>query len=125
VEHTVVKYPWMRDELTAVLKSLSSREYQEKYWIGLEFDEKVKEDNFDLSVHFLYDDTELSEAPERTVGIILKDENEVVAIRRLVRAIDVVFERYGLNLSDAQYLQKPEWKAVIDSARDGLRVIKV
>ena len=60
-------YPEMRNELISNLHSLRDFSYQNKAWVHGNRP-PGKEDFFDYAVHFLYDDTHLSEDSESNVS---------------------------------------------------------
>lgn len=115
-----MKYPEMRKELLDYLEGLSSVSYQQACWIDRVCPPGVEYDEFDYAVHFLFDDTSLASEPERLIGYCLRDEEEAEAIKVVCRAIDAVLQKHGSALTDAEYIQVPEWRAVIDGARSAL-----
>lgn len=112
-----VKYPEMRKELEEHLRALADPVYQRRMWVEGKADGSVRHDEFDYAVHFLYDDTQLASDAQSTVGWILKDASEAEHIAALVQSIDVLFARYGTKLSDAEYIELPEWRAVVLAAK--------
>lgn len=54
---------------------------------------------------------------------MLRNRDEADCIKNLVSAIDVVFDTYGVELSDQEYLDKKEWEDVVKSARAALKVL--
>lgn len=74
-------------------------------------------DELDYTVHFLYDDTELASDPASMIGWILLSLDEVNAISNVIKALDVVFNKYGLNLTDKEYIEKDEWANVVEMAK--------
>lgn len=112
-----VKFPQLRAELISYLRSLSDIQYQMDVWVAHLPKEGVVYDEFDYSIHFLYDDTGLAEDPYAEVGEILKSVEEADAIRSLVEAIDRLFAVHGLNLSDEEYIHKSEWASVVGKAQ--------
>jgi hypothetical protein len=111
-----VKYPEMRKELEEHLRALSDPAYQRRVWVDGQTDDAAQHDEFDYAVHFLYDDTQLASDAHSTVGWILKSASEAECIAALVNSINVVFERYGTKLSDAEYIELPEWRSVVLAA---------
>lgn len=111
-----VKYPEMREELEEHLRALADPAYQRRVWAAGQADGAVLYDEFDYAVHFLYDDTQLASDAHSTVGWILKNASEAECITALVNSIDAVFERYGTKLSDAEYIELPEWRSVVLAA---------
>lgn len=120
----MLNYPEMRAELIACLRGLSDLDYQRKCWVLGECTPGV-EDNFDLAVHFLFDDTELSANPEELIGYILKSSVEARAIRNLCRTIDDIFDEYGTDLTDEDYINLREWRDVVDYAKEALSLLEI
>ena len=119
-----LKFPGMRAELIEHLQALSDAKYQRIAWVEHSL-EGGRYDEFDYAVHFIYDDTNLSENPELYIGTILINKNESDSIRQLVKEIDILFERYGLTLKDEEYISKPEWNNVILKAKEACLVFGV
>src|SRR5471030_2687760 len=115
-----VTYPDMRKELVEYLQGLSDLEYQKRVWVNGGSDGTVIHDEFDYVVHFLYDDTALANDAHSTIGWILQDTSEALLIAALTTCIDGVFEKYGTELSDAQYIELPEWQTVVAAAETAL-----
>jgi hypothetical protein len=118
-----IKYPEMRKELISCLESLSDIEYQQRVWVKKESFRDVEHDDFDCSVHFLYDDTDLASDPKSTIGLILCNDDEARKITDLVHEIDIIFDKYGTKLSDENYISLAEWKNVISKANEALIII--
>jgi hypothetical protein len=112
-----IRYPELRKELVEHLQALSDLGYQQRVWIGKGAEGSVQHDEFDYVVHFLYDDTQLAESPHATIGWILCDASEAELIAALVARIEAIFQKYGTDLTDAQYIRLPEWDAVVGAAR--------
>ena len=119
-----LEFPGMRTELIEHLQALSDAKYQRIAWVEHSLGEG-KYDEFDYAVHFIYDDTNLSKNPELYIGSILIDKNESDSIKQLVKEIDIIFERYGLTLTDEEYISKPEWNNVILKAKEACLVFGV
>jgi len=107
----------MRAELLAYLQGLSDPDYQRRVWVGGEMSNGVQHDEFDYAVHFLYDDTKLADDPQSMIGWILRDAEEAEAIALLIGLIEDVFEKHGVELSDAQYISLPEWNSIVGAAK--------
>jgi hypothetical protein len=115
-----MKYPEMREELFGYLKGLSSRSYQVDCWLNGKCLPGVEHDELDYSIHFLFDDTALSDNPESLIGIILKNKEEADLIALLCKQIDLIFNKYGTDLSDKEYIELSEWNDVISAAQSAL-----
>ena len=119
-----MKYPEMRNQLITNLESLSDWEYQKNCWVLKECPEGVENDDFDLSVHFLFDDTELASDPESTIGFFLKDKIEAQAVKSVCDELDKIFDKYGLDKTDEEYINLVEWGKIIESASKALKIIQ-
>ena len=115
-----VTYPNMREELVEYLQRLADLGYQKRVWINGESVGTVKHDEFDYAVHFLFDDTALAKDVYSTIGWILQDTSEAELIATLTSCIDRVLQKYGTELSDAQYIELPEWQSVVAAAKAAL-----
>ena len=120
-----VEFPSMRIELIRHLQTLSSPDYQRLAWIDHCYPLGIEYDEFNLTIHFFYDDTLLSEDPDLCIGTILKSKEESDSIKRVVREMEVLFDRYGLNLEDGEYMNKPEWKNIVTKAKDACLIFGV
>jgi hypothetical protein len=81
-------------------------------------------DGFDCVVHFFFDDTSLADQPEAAIGLILKDERELVLVKELVAALDAVLENNDFGLTDEEYIATLEWKIVVEVAKRALPVFR-
>lgn len=120
----MLKRPEMRHELLDVLKDLSDPNYQKRAWVDREFPPGVRYDELDYKVHFLFDDTLLAEDPARTIGWILRNEEEAYAIRRLASAIDRAIDAVGKDGSDADYICSDQWPEVVDAAKAARQLLQ-
>lgn len=112
-----MKFPEMRNELISNLEGLSDLRYQQDCWVNGRCPAPVEYDCFDLPVHFLFDDTDLHCDPESLIGDILKDKKEAELISDVCVAIDNIFQKYGTELSDQEYLELSEWVEVLRSSK--------
>ncbi len=118
-----IRYPWMRAQFIDFVQGLADFSYQREHW--QEFHDTEKEyDELDFTVHFFYDDTKLASDPESVIGSCLYDCEEAELVRSIVSALDIVFDKYELELKDKEYLEKPEWQAVVQAAIKALPVLE-
>lgn len=113
----------MRDELISYMKSLSDKKHQEQCWV-LKNCPKGSNDELDYSIHFLFDDTALSERPQKLIGDILLNEHEAELVKAVCEHIDMILNKYGSELSDEEYISTQEWKNVLSSSKTALYVLK-
>lgn len=118
-----LKYPEMRAELLSYLKGLSDKDYQVSCWVNRKCPCGVMHDEFDYVIHFLFDDTVLSKDPEKLIGYCLQDTIEARAVKAVCDALDSLLKTHGTGLSDAQYIELPEWGGVMSEALYALSVL--
>ena len=53
----------------------------------------------------------------------MKNDQEARAIEAVVQAIDALFDKYGTDLSDKEYLEKVEWARIVCVSKDALKVL--
>jgi len=119
-----MKYPDMRNELIDHLGELSNLSYQRACWVNKKCPEDIKHDEFNYVVHFLFDDTTLSSEAEKWIGLCLRNDKEAESIKLICTEIDNIFKKYGHELTDAEYIELPEWQVVVDAAIYSLEYFK-
>lgn len=112
-----MKYPEMRKELIDYLLGLSDLKYQRDCWVDGKCPSGIEHDEFDYVVHFLFDDTELSSNAKSLVGYLLKNEHEANLVQNLCQKIEDIFDKYGTDLSDSEYINCPEWDEIVSAAK--------
>lgn len=117
-----VLYSGMRQELIEYLGHLEDRDYQAKVWVNREYPTPNFYDDFSETYELLQDLGVLSD-PQSRMGFILKNQDEVVALTALNKALDELFALHGTDLSDSEYLELPEWVNVISAAKVARQVI--
>ena len=81
-------------------------------------------DEFDYVVHFFYDDTSIFEDAHRCIGDFVMCNEEADLINKVVECLDDIFEKFGLELHDSEYIELGEWFGVIKSSNMVLDFIK-
>ena len=118
-----LKSPWLRAQFIDFLEGLADHNYQIENWQVLHENAK-RYDELDYTVHFLYDDTELSRDAKSCVGEILYDADEVKAVEQIIASLDAVFDRYGLTQTDRDYINTPEWVSVVKTAANAIPLFR-
>lgn len=114
-----IEFPDMRMNVLCNLDSLSDKDHQIKTWVRHE-----EYDSFDEVIHCLFDDSCFENNPRRTLNTLLFEEMEADKIRIVMNLINKLFEKYGKDLRDAEYIAKPEWPAIMASALAALDTMK-
>ena len=102
---------------------MSDVEFQRKAWVNGEYPPRVQLDNSDLVINFLFDDTQLAEDPESTIGWFLKNEEQARAVKRVADPIDKILDDND-DLTDEEYIALPEWEGVVKAAQEALEVFE-
>lgn len=113
----------MRQELIGYLWGLSNLQYQKDCWVNNMCPDEVEYDEFDYTVHFLFDDTQLSSNANSLIGFILKDESEAMSVQEVCQRISDIFDIYGTELSDREYISCSEWSTVIYAAKEAHNIL--
>lgn len=119
-----IQYPMMRAELIDYLNNLSDIEYQRRIWVLGKSEGLILHDELDYTIHFLFDDTQLASDPFSTIGVILRSSEEAKKISKLVNLINIIFQKYGTKLSDAEYIELVEWGDVVITAKEAVKLIR-
>jgi hypothetical protein len=119
-----VRWPTRRHALVWYLYELASPSFQQKYWIEGERAETGEMHDFSLIINFFFDDTELGDHSERTIGDILTDELEVSALQRVGRALSRVCASVGPGSADVDYVTSAHWAEVVGAAVKAYRLLR-
>ena len=114
----------MRNELIDYLKGLADKTYQYDCWVNNKCPDNVENDELDYAVHFLFDDTNLSSDPESHIGDILKCSEEVQVIKNVCTQLSNIFEKYGYDRTDEEYICLDDWDLVVGASHKALNSIK-
>lgn len=117
MEFTKVEYPDMRTNLIAYVESLSDLKYQRQYWGKTDPKNPNFYDDFDESIHFLYDSTDIATDPKSWLGLALKNDKEVILVTALDESIETLLQKYGYELTDEQYMATQEWRSILKNAK--------
>jgi hypothetical protein len=117
-----VQFPAMRAEVIGAVRALSDPEYQRRVWVRREFPTTQFYDDFMQRVNIL-DDLRILEDPAAAVGDVLRSAEEAETFAPLSDALRDLFETHGTDLRDEDYLNVPEWTAVVVAARNALNAL--
>lgn len=116
-----MKYLEMRQELLLAIEKLSDTEYQSQNWLACS---TAKSDCFDNVIHFLYDHAGFDEDSEGTIGLFVRDKQELTSIIKVIEALEKLFKLLGTNASDADYISSPAWLDVVRTAKEALEILR-
>ncbi|MGW0538021.1 SCO4402 family protein [Streptomyces sp. NPDC003032] len=108
--------PWIREMLTDWLGKLADRGWQEANWVNRASSSSGLDEVLDF-----FDDSGVLSEPEGKIGFTLFDEGEAAAMLALGVALD---EAVSVSASsDVAVIRSPSWGAVVDTAREALRIM--
>lgn len=109
-----VNFPEMRHELIYDLRALLASGTESPA------DWRRVVHSLDSAIHILYDDSALSQDASSEVGWMLKSEEEADSIRKIVTAMEKVFEKFGVKLENDRFLGDPGWSELMSCISDFL-----
>ena len=118
-----IELPVVRLELVENLYALADPVYQRKAWVERKYPPRVEYDDFDMQVHFFFDDRGLADDAQGQIGWLLKSLDEATAVTAVTLAIDAVLKKHGKKRTDAEYISYPEWSYVVEAARAAISVL--
>jgi hypothetical protein len=119
-----VRWSTRRHELLWFLYELASPLIQQQRWIEGKSRAPGDAHGFSFVVNFFFDDTELAQRPEHTLGDILLDELEVTAVRRIGQELERVYDEIGPGQPDIEYISAARWPKVIIAAKEAYRLLR-
>jgi hypothetical protein len=115
----MLKYHWQRNVLVYYLDELADKDRHQR-----SVAQNLYTHNMDFVIHFLYDDTGFNDDTEGMVGIALVNHDEANHVRNLINALDIIWDKYGMEMSDEEFINCPKWPQVIEAANQLLTLIK-
>lgn len=103
------------------MKDLADLEQQQK-WVNKKYPHSFW-DYLDITIANIFDDACLNHNPERQIGYLLRNQEEVEALKPLVKALQVVLDQIGIEKADAAYIDSPLWQDVVVAAKHAYEVM--
>lgn len=119
-EENMIKHKERRDNLIVYLTDLATYPYR----FNIKENKQILDMDLDDIIHFFFDDTQLANNTAHELSWILESEEEIRIIKELTEILDKILNKYGVHLLDTDYIYKPEWKNVINTAQEALDIIK-
>lgn len=119
-----IRYPEMRAEVLSALESLADREYQERVWIRHILPHPNYQDDFWQAYAWLFENVTVMDAPERAIGVLLRDRAEAHAMLPLREAMTRILDLLGTDRTDAEYIASPLWDDVVAAATVALDTLR-
>ena len=116
-------YSGIRGSVIDAVRVLSDPAYQRKMWVEERGSDPRLIEDLDANISTLYDDTGVAESPHDYVGTVLRSEEEARAIAALDRVLTPLLEALPAGADDASVIAMPEWRRVVEAAREALDVL--
>lgn len=120
-----LKYSNIREELIEILRAFADVSYQKRFWINNEQPIEGWSDDFNENVAFFGDIGLDSANPERIIGSVLLNEEELHAVQNTKRAIYNVLETVGKDdwIPVEAYIKFADWPFVLKTAKDAYSLL--
>jgi hypothetical protein len=118
-----VRFPEMRHEVQYAIRALSDPAYQQRVWRHHDLPTPDYEYDFDMAINALYDDTELADHPQSTVGAILRGNEELEAILAVMQKLDLVLREIGRDESFEAAQELGIWPDIVQAAKKARNVL--
>ncbi len=118
-----IKHPYMRVEVVLYLQDLADREKQLKDWTSQKAAHRFW-DTLGFAISMLFDTLDLEEDAEGQIGYSLYNEEEVQAIKPVMRILRRVLDEIGRQQPDDAYITSPLWDEVVRTAGEAYEVFK-
>ena len=112
----------MRLQLIWCIRMLADKQYQQKVWFEQQPPGLNYYDSIDDVIHCLFDDTPIVEAPDDTIGYILKSQDEAKAMSLVGKAIEKVLENLPQNSSSEAFVNSDYWADVVSMATTAYKI---
>lgn len=116
-----IQYSQMRYELQYAVCALADRSFQESSWVRGQGPPQYQY-SYDDALHILLDDSGL-DSGARIIGIVLKDQRELVAVQALVEVVERMIDELGSFGTYEQAQASPYWAAVVQTAQAARMVL--
>ncbi len=123
MERKDIKFPQLRLMLIDSLKDLSDRELQRREWISKTAAHRFWDTlRFDVAV--IFDDLDLEDDLEGSIGYHILDQEEADVLRPLIVSLRAILNKIGREQPDAAYINSPLWDKVVASAQKAYAVFE-
>lgn len=117
-----IRFPEMRAEVIAALRSLADTRHQRQRW-GVAEDGVNYYDDLTLNVHVLYDDCQVLPDPSIAIGSVIYDR-EANAFLALRDVLEPLLDDLG-DRPDCDYISDVRWSGVVEAAEGVLEVMRL
>jgi len=122
MKNITVEYPGIRLSLITEIKKLSDIEKQKKEWRDYSYKHAFWDD-IDLNTEVLIDAMPCEEDPPRSIGVVLRNYEELVYVQFLIQCLQRVIKEIGIKQPDSAYLNSPLWDDVVEAAKHAYGVL--
>ncbi|KAM3112490.1 SCO4402 family protein [Phormidesmis sp. 146-33] len=118
-----LEYPCIRDELLRVLHQIKDAETQIQNWVSQESLSRTETNRLSTLLQFVYVTTSLTTEPDFTIGLFLKDIDEVRSVWAIYHAVEQVFQTAGVDAACESYIACSEWSNLLQAVDRALQTM--
>ena len=122
MKNTTIEYPRFRSDIISEVRILSDAKKQRKEWTDSNYKHPFW-DNIRLNADILMDDMPCEEDPPRSIGVVLRNYEELVYVQFLIQCLLRVIKEIGVAQPDSAYLNPSLWNDVVEAAKHAYEVL--
>lgn len=119
-----LEYPCIRDELLRVFQQIVDAEAQRQDWIRQEALPRSDTNRLSALLQFVYISACLATEPHFTIGLFLKDVDEMRSVWAVFDAVEQVFQTAGVDATCEIYLTCSEWSKLVQAIDHALQIMQ-
>lgn len=118
----MIEFPGLRRGLILCIKDLSDFEMQKMEWTNSQYVYPFW-NHLERAIMNIEDDGLFNNNLTVQIGVRLKNQEEVDAIKPLIKALNVILDTIGIKQPDSSYLDSLLWQDVVDAAKHAYEVL--
>ena len=122
MKNTDLEFPGIRYTIIQEAKILSNINKQKEEWVDKNYKHSFW-DNIRLFADTLIDAMPYEKDPPRSIGIVLRNYEELVYVQFLIQCLLRVIKEIGVSQPDSAYLNSPLWDDVVEAAKHAYEVL--
>jgi hypothetical protein len=119
-----LKYPCIRDELLRVLQQIVDAEAQRQDWVRQNALPRSDTNRLSALLQFVYISASLATEPHFTIGLFLKNVDEMRSVWAVFDAVEQVFQTVGIDATCEIYLTCSEWSKLVQANDRALQICR-
>ena len=117
MEYSELKYKEVREALVSYIRSLADKNYQQKIWVNIEIPKNGYESNSNIVINGISDCIDW-DFPEKSLGDILLNDEEIKLLKELLNLIDKVLDSLLYDVPDSKLIESEFWEKVVAKSKE-------